>query len=82
MQGCLMPNVRWKLREIMARYKITNVKLAEKLEITKTAVSDLRTSDTFPRIDGGRLANIAKALSDLSGAKISIFDLMEEIEDD
>jgi len=77
-----MANVRWKLRETMARLKVTNVQLAEYLGISKTAVSDLRVSDTFPRIDGARLAGIAKALTELSGQQVSIFDLMEELRDD
>jgi DNA-binding Xre family transcriptional regulator len=75
-----MTQVKWKLRELMARHKITNVQLAEYLGISKTAMSDLRRADTLPRIDGDRLISIAKGLSELSGEETTIFDLMEVTE--
>ncbi len=70
--------IRWKLREIMARYNITGVDLAKKLGIRTEAVSNLRQSETIPRIGGERIQDLCEALSLLSGTRIRFVDLFEE----
>lgn len=71
---------RWKLREIMARYNITGVALAKELNLTTVAVSNMRQSDTIPRVDGERIEKLTKALSKLAQTRITFYDLFEETE--
>lgn len=71
---------RWKLREIMARYNITGVALAEEMNITPVAMSNMRRGDKMPRLDGERIEKLTTALSKLANTKISFYDLFEEIE--
>ena len=47
--------LRWKLREVMARAKITNRELATALKVHETSVSRMKTADSMPRIDGDTL---------------------------
>ncbi|NJK58823.1 MAG: helix-turn-helix transcriptional regulator [Pleurocapsa sp. SU_5_0] len=54
--------LRWKLREVMARARITNRELAAALEVHETSVSRMKTSDTMPRIDGNTLDNLCNCL--------------------
>jgi len=54
--------LRWKLREVMARAKITNRELATALNVHETSVSRMKTADTMPRIDGNTLDNLCNCL--------------------
>jgi DNA-binding Xre family transcriptional regulator len=72
--------LRWRLAEIMARYKITNKALVEILNMSLTAISNLKNSDCLPELNSNKLCNISRALSSLTGIKITPFDLMEYIE--
>ena len=54
--------LRWRLREIMARKRISNNELADKLNINRVSVSRLKNNDTMPRIDGKTLEKICRAL--------------------
>ena len=54
--------LRWKLREVMARAKITNRELALALNVHETSVSRMKTADTMPRIDGDTLDNLCNCL--------------------
>ena len=54
--------LRWRLREVMARAKITNRELAAVLQVHETSVSRMKTSDTMPRIDGDTLDNLCNSL--------------------
>ncbi len=58
--------IRWRLREIMARYKIKAIELAKELNVSANSVSNLRNSDTMPRIDGYSLNNLCNALNRLA----------------
>jgi putative transcriptional regulator len=69
--------IRWKLNELMARHRITNKALGALIERHETSVSRLRSADTMPRLDGNDLERICKALSDLSGDRITSADLLE-----
>ena len=73
--------IRWRLKEVMARYDITNIDLAEELGVRKASVSNWRTSKTLPRLGGERFDEICKALSKLAGRKIRFSDLFEEVEE-
>ncbi|MGF1489780.1 MAG: helix-turn-helix domain-containing protein [Prochloraceae cyanobacterium] len=72
--------IRWKLNEIMARYRITGVDLAKELGVRVESVSNLRKSETIPRIGGERIQDLCVALSKLSKTKVRFSDLYEEIE--
>jgi DNA-binding Xre family transcriptional regulator len=65
--------IRWRLREIMAKYNIKSVDLAKQLDISPNAVSSLRKAKTMPRLDGNALNNLCNALNKLAQ------DLDEEI---
>ncbi len=65
--------IRWRLREVMARYNIKSVNLAKELDISPNAVSSLRKAKTMPRLDGNALNNLCNALNKLAE------DLDEEI---
>ncbi len=65
--------LRWRLREVMARDRVTNRELAERLGVHETSVSRLKTSDTMPRIDGEQLEKLCRAL------KCTPSDLLEYI---
>ena len=49
------PMLRWRLREIMARSRITNRELAQRLHRHETSISRMKNSDTMPKMDGGDL---------------------------
>lgn len=67
----------WRLGEIMARYDIKGLDLAEKLDMTPKAVSHLRRSKTMPRINGEALEKLCVALSDLAEKRITPNNLIE-----
>lgn len=58
--------IKWRLREVMARYHIKAVDLAKEMGISANAVSNLRKSDTMPRLDGGSLNSLCNALNKLA----------------
>jgi putative transcriptional regulator len=79
--------LRWKLREVMARGKITNRELALAMQVHETSISRLKTADTMPRIDGETLNNICFCLTKLLKAKgldlvITPMDLFDYIPDE
>ena len=67
------PVIRWKLREVMARKKITNRALAKVLDMHEGSISRLKGLDEMPQIDGKTLSKFCQALS------CSLFDLIEEV---
>ena len=70
--------IRWKLNEVMARYRITGVALAKELGVRDATVSNLRTSETMPRIDGKKAEELTNALTKLANTTIRFTDLLEE----
>ena len=58
--------IRWRLREVMARYKIKTKDLAQELGRAPNSISNLRNSDTMPRLDGESLNNLCNALNRLA----------------
>ncbi len=76
--------LRWKLREVMARVKMTNRELAQVLGVHETSVSRMKTADTMPRIDGDTLNHLCNSLNHIYrdrgvGVVISPADLFEYI---
>ena len=69
--------IRWKLAEIMARYRIKGGDLGDYLGIKDNAVSNLKNAETMPRIDGNRLNSLCHGLTRLSGNEITPNDLIE-----
>lgn len=58
--------VRWKLREVMARRRITNKALAIELDVHPTSISRLRTQDVLPEIGGEVLGRLIDGINKLS----------------
>lgn len=72
--------IRWKLKEVMARYDITGVDLADELRVRTATISNLRRSKGMPRLNGEKIDELTAALSKLSGTKIYFHDLYEDTE--
>ena len=58
--------VRWKLREVMARRRITNKALAIELDVHPTSISRLKTQDVLPEIGGEVLGKLIDSINKLS----------------
>lgn len=58
--------LKWRMCEIMARYRISNKELAQELGRSPTSISHLKNSDTMPRMDGHELGALCLALSRLA----------------
>jgi putative transcriptional regulator len=58
--------VVWKLREVMARRRITNKALAENLGLHPTNISRIKSRDTLPAIGGEEIERYRSAITDLS----------------
>lgn len=54
--------IKWKLREVMARKKISNRKLAQAIGMHETSISRMKSEDVLPRVDNEYLSKICKAL--------------------
>jgi DNA-binding Xre family transcriptional regulator len=61
----------------MARRKITNKALAEKLGSHQVSISRLKAQDTLPAIGGEEVERIRVAINDLSQARFGICNLSE-----
>lgn len=65
--------IKWRLREVMARYQIKAIDLAREIDVSANAVSNLRKGNSMPRLDGESLNRLCNALNNLA------IDLDEEI---
>jgi DNA-binding Xre family transcriptional regulator len=80
--------IRWRLNEVMARYRIKGSDLAERLELSTNAISRLKNAKTMPRIDGDRLNTLCNALNKLAedaenlNAEITPAVLIEYVRDE
>jgi putative transcriptional regulator len=72
--------VGWKLREVMARRKITNKALADELKVHPTTISRLKTQDVLPEIGGEVLGQLINAINKLSVEGFGCCSLSELIE--
>jgi len=72
--------VLWKLREVMARRRITNKALADELNVHPTSISRLKTQDVLPEIGGETLAELINAINKLNISDYGACTLAELIE--
>lgn len=72
--------VTWKLREVLARRKITNKALAEKVGLHPTNISRLKSRDTLPAIGSEDIERFRVAITDLSKDVFGVCTLSELIE--
>jgi putative transcriptional regulator len=70
----------WKLRETLARRRITNKALADEIGIHPTNVSRLKTRDTLPAIGSDDIEKIRLAITKLSSEEFGVCPLSELIE--
>jgi len=71
--------IRWKLREVMEKHQIQAKDLAERLDLSQNAISNLRKGE-MPRIDGDRLNSLLINLNQMRSAGspvIGVIDLIE-----
>jgi DNA-binding Xre family transcriptional regulator len=76
--------IKWRLKEIMARYNIKGVTLASRLDIGPNAISALRNAKTMPRLDGVALNSLCNALNELAqdlDKQITPADLLDYSQD-
>ncbi|MGH2413048.1 MAG: helix-turn-helix domain-containing protein [Microcystaceae cyanobacterium] len=71
-----LPVLKWRLREMMARRKVTNRELANYLELHETTIARMKAPDVMPKIDGDTLSKLCKYLD------CDISDLLEEVGDE
>ncbi|GAB4525458.1 MAG: hypothetical protein Tsb0014_04790 [Pleurocapsa sp.] len=57
---------RWKLREVMARRRISNKDLAIELDVHPTSISRLKTQDVLPEIGGEVLGRLIDGINKLT----------------
>lgn len=79
--------LRWRLREIMARGRITNRELAQRLHRHETSISRMKNSDTMPKMDGDELNSLCNVLTEILKERgqdvvITHVDLMQHSPDD
>jgi putative transcriptional regulator len=74
--------IRWRLNEVMARHDIRAKELAEEMEVSQSAISNLRKR-SMPRLSEETLDKLCRALNKLSQEKTTITpgDLIEYIPD-
>ena len=72
--------LRWKLKEVMARYDIQGVDLAKEMDVRTATISNLRNSKTIPSIGGEKLDRLTASLSKLANTAICLGDLYEEVD--
>lgn len=72
--------IRWRLNEVMARHGIRAKELAEEMDVSASAISNLRKRN-MPRLTEETLNSLCKALNKLSheGTLITPGDLIEYI---
>jgi len=58
--------VVWKLREAIAKRKITVVALASEMGVCESTISHLKGKDKLPKIGADRIEEIRKAIDNLS----------------
>jgi DNA-binding Xre family transcriptional regulator len=63
--------IQWRLRDVMDSHNISATSLAEKLGVSKNAVSNLRGVE-MPRINGDRLNSLVLALNALRRANTDL----------
>jgi putative transcriptional regulator len=65
--------IRWRLREIMARHRVSIRKLAELTGMHRNSIGKLRNHDILPEIGGETMEKLCRALN------CTPYDLIEYI---
>lgn len=76
----VVSRVIWKLRETLARRRITNKALADEIGLHATNVSRLKNRDTLPAIGNDDIEKIRLAITRLSSDEFGVCTLSELIE--
>ena len=77
--------IKWRLAEVMARYRIKGSDLAEYMGVSDNAISKLKKAKTLPRLGGERLNLLCNGLNKLAQDKegeITPADLIDYSIDD
>ena len=72
--------IRWRLREVMARYNITGRDLAKSMNLSESAMVRMRSNQTMPRIGGDRLKSLCDQLNHLATEKDKVITPADLIE--
>ena len=72
--------IRWKLREVMARRRISNKALAEAMGLHYTSIGRAKSQDIMPELGGETLAKYIDVINRLSADQYGICSLEELIE--
>jgi putative transcriptional regulator len=72
--------VSWKLRECMARRRITQSALADAVGSHQASISRLKNQDLLPEIGSDRIEQIRKAIEALSFDRYGVCSMSELIE--
>ena len=76
--------IKWRLNEVMARYRIKGNDLAAYLGVSGNAISNLKNARTMPRLTGEKLNTLCNGLNELAQDKereITPADLIDYIAD-
>jgi len=57
--------IKWKLRELMERYRVTNKELGSKVGRHEGSVSRLKSAEKLPKLDSDDIEGIAKGLTEV-----------------
>jgi len=75
-----MSKILWKLREVLARRKISNKALAKKMNVHETTISRIKSLETLPAIGNDAVEEYRSAITDLSEERFGICKLSELVE--
>lgn len=70
--------IYWRLRELMARHKMTNRKMAQLTGMHENSISHLKKQDTLPEIGGETLEKLCHALNCTPG---DLIEYLPEVSD-
>lgn len=73
--------IEWRLVELLAKYNIRAKELGKELGLAYSTVKKLKKAENLPSIGSEKICAIAKALTNLSGEKITALDLIKYSEE-
>ncbi|MBD1857707.1 MULTISPECIES: helix-turn-helix domain-containing protein [Leptolyngbya] len=76
----VVSRIIWKLRETLARRRVTNKALADEIGLHPTNVSRLKNRDTLPAIGSDDIERIRVAITKLSSEEFGVCTLSELVE--
>ncbi len=75
-----MGKIAWKLRETMARRKVSNKDLANALGVHATTISRIKSRDLLPELGSEEIERYRAAISELSRDRFGPCKLSELVE--